>query len=219
MTKRLYSILGIIGALAILAMPLLGNRVVNNPPDSPVSYVINQGFEGTGYDNSESWSELGPDVDPDYTTDPKVGAQSCFVGDTDEAYISIADSSTYTLEFWFKPLTALPGVTKTVAALRTAADGALCLVRITSSGAITVYANGSDSTATTATMSAGTWYRVRMQWVASGTCSVEFNTTGTFDGTGTDFTSKTGGAGTVGRLTIGNNGSTTDYVFDGVQLY
>jgi hypothetical protein len=40
------------------------------------SFLINQNFEGAGYDNSESWTEGGT-WDEDYTTTVLTGSQSC----------------------------------------------------------------------------------------------------------------------------------------------
>ena len=43
----------------------------------PVSYLVQQGFEGTGYDNDETWVSTGTGtVDPDYAANPLVGSQS-----------------------------------------------------------------------------------------------------------------------------------------------
>jgi len=39
-----------------------------------ITYLVNQNFEGTGYDNSETWTSSGT-VYPDYTTTPLRGSQ------------------------------------------------------------------------------------------------------------------------------------------------
>ena len=54
-------------------------------------YLICQNFEGTGYDNSEAWTENGT-VDEDYTTTILRGSQSCQI--TTTGYISPTDAFT-----------------------------------------------------------------------------------------------------------------------------
>lgn len=54
-------------------------------------YLICQNFEGTGYDNSEAWTESGT-VDEDYTTTILRGSQSCQI--TTTGYISPTDRFT-----------------------------------------------------------------------------------------------------------------------------
>lgn len=61
------------------------------------TYIIDQNFEGTGYDNSETWSEFRVEsqgiVNEDYTTLALVGSQSLYLESEDyrtvSAYISI----------------------------------------------------------------------------------------------------------------------------------
>lgn len=51
---------------------------------APPSYLINQTFEGTGYDNSETWTESGTGtIDEDYTTEVLDGAQSLYMSGAD----------------------------------------------------------------------------------------------------------------------------------------
>jgi hypothetical protein len=54
-------------------------------------FIICQNFEGTGYDNSEAWTESGT-VDEDYTTTILRGSQSCQI--TTTGYITHADAFT-----------------------------------------------------------------------------------------------------------------------------
>lgn len=58
---------------------VLGAPQVASAPAA--TYLLNQNFEGTGYDNSESWTETldGGTVDEDYTTTVLAGSQSLFM--------------------------------------------------------------------------------------------------------------------------------------------
>ncbi len=47
------------------------------------SYLVNQNFEGTGYDNGETWTSAGGGtVNADYATNPIVGSQSLYITGT-----------------------------------------------------------------------------------------------------------------------------------------
>lgn len=218
-----------IGLVALVVLPLFSQTGLDGITNwgsldgvevvSSVSYVVNQDFEGTGYDNGESWTESGT-PDEDYTTTVKVGSHALDCSGAEYTEITVADSDDYTFEFWFYRPSSLPGSTYTLAGIRTSGGAAVHLVRINSSGALSVYTNGSDSTFTTATISADTWYRVRAIWSDSGTCSVEFNETGTFDGSGTDYTSKTGGTTSdATRLRVSHSSTSIQFIYDLVQMY
>ena len=66
------------------------------------SYLVNQNFEGTGYDNGETWTEYvgtGATVNEDYATSPAplAGEQSLYVvggSDDGETYTSFSSSGT-----------------------------------------------------------------------------------------------------------------------------
>lgn len=50
------------------------------------TYLVNQGFEGTGYDNGESWTESGTGTkNEDYTTSPIEGSQSLLISSAGNA--------------------------------------------------------------------------------------------------------------------------------------
>ena len=52
-----------------------------NPVGTCTGFMFCQNFEGTGYDNSETWTEGGT-VDEDYTTTVLRGSQSCSLADS-----------------------------------------------------------------------------------------------------------------------------------------
>ena len=70
-------------------------------------YLAAQGFEGTGYDNSETWSETGT-PDEDYTTTALEGSQSLFVTSTDYAQFDLTDQDSVTI-CWQMRFTVAPG--------------------------------------------------------------------------------------------------------------
>ncbi len=83
---------------ARLSTPILcGNASTTNPCSG---YLVCQGFEGTGYDNSETWTEYIPGssvVNEDYTTTALVGSQSLYLyngssWDSTRAYTSFTPS-------------------------------------------------------------------------------------------------------------------------------
>ncbi len=84
---------------------LLGSGIVAS--GGGTTYLVDQNFEGTGYDNSESWTESGS-VDEDYTTTVLRGSNSCYVSGADSSANHII---TDTSEIWLHILvrfTALP---------------------------------------------------------------------------------------------------------------
>jgi hypothetical protein len=75
----LYTLAILICGTAISSAGLLINPYrFAAPGGGGPSYLINQNFEGTGYDNGETWTSFagGGTIDPDYTTSPIVGSQS-----------------------------------------------------------------------------------------------------------------------------------------------
>ncbi len=61
-----------------------GDTLVGGGSPVSSSYLINQTFEGTGYDNSESWTETGTGtIDEDYTTEVLDGTQSLYISGAD----------------------------------------------------------------------------------------------------------------------------------------
>jgi hypothetical protein len=76
--------------LALALLPAQGQGVLSLAGSPPAaggggpSYLVNQNFEGTGYDNAEIWTEdlgTGGTVNEDYTTTPLVGSQSLLLSE------------------------------------------------------------------------------------------------------------------------------------------
>lgn len=63
------------------------------------TYVRNQNFEGTGYDNSETWTETAGAPDEDYTGVVLRGSQSCEFTGADSITNSLPASTNYWMAF------------------------------------------------------------------------------------------------------------------------
>lgn len=165
-----------------------------------ISYdLVEENADGTG--TPSGWVDSGS-PNWDYTTTVLQGTHSVLCSVSTSSYKSFASQSTvygYTL---FRIPTSLPAAVTTFGAFRATDLSARALFRVNASGQVTIFANGSDSTACVATMSANTTYHVWWSFTASGTCTVAFSTDGTRPTSGDNFTSKTGGAGTVERYYI-----------------
>ena len=59
------------------------------------TYLINQNFEGTGFDNSESWTESTYHTDPDFSSVALRGSQSLLVGNPAGVGEGIVTSPTF----------------------------------------------------------------------------------------------------------------------------
>src|SRR5437667_300972 len=57
---------------------------------APCVDLVSQGFEGTGYDNGETWVQSGSDtINKDYTAHVLDGSQSLFIASTNGAQTTI----------------------------------------------------------------------------------------------------------------------------------
>ncbi len=135
--------------------------VVSNPPASP---LVKQNFEGTGYDNSETWSEFsggaGETIDEDYATGPLLGSQSLRVVSTDTFTFSYTKIDHTSLsEEWFFTMLKMAAVN---------ADGKDIMADVDGGGAIQISVGvsgghfqvkcGSASATTSLSYSTGTLY-------------------------------------------------------------
>lgn len=162
------------------------------------TYLLQQDFEGAGYDNSEAWTETGV-VNEDYTTAPAplVGSQSALLSGSDVSVVRLhspgitAQDEVYVYfqgNFnTFPASTVLTIVGAGVSMERTGGGG----LRI--GGTV-------NSTTTTDTFTTGTTYHFLVRYRrdldgggGSAIYSVEANTTGTFDSAGNDFAQATTG--------------------------
>jgi hypothetical protein len=172
------------------------------------TYLLEEGFEGTGYDEilAGSWTESSGTPDEDYATSPAplVGSQSLELNDGGTNERADSPSFTDTADVWFFcyiHFNSLPAGTESIISIRNGTTEMLS-AQVTSSGTWRLSMTGGNSAATTAAMSAGTTYKVRIRYTAGGGAtgfgSFEFATTGgTFDGSGTDYTSKSDSTATL----------------------
>jgi hypothetical protein len=150
-----------------------GTALVNPPPPPVVgpSYLIAQNFEGTGYDNGETWVESGPGtINEDYTTPPAplVGSHSLRMSAAAQAMRTTGPVFAPQTEVWgyvLLNLDALPSATRDIFNLTDASDSVLVKISITSTGQMNVR-TGATSTASVGTMSAGTTYRIWCRYKA-----------------------------------------------------
>lgn len=173
-----------------------------NPPASPIR---KQNFEGTGYDNGETWTEAStggtPIIDEDYST-ALVGLQSLRLQNADFEGCETRNSFTGVSEVY--GFFRMKWVTKTDGTifhqLRTLSSTILVDLSVNSGASATVHvANGAGSANTTATMTVGTEYYVWYHYLtgANATAEVWFSTSSTKPGDGTSGHAKT----TVGTVT------------------
>ncbi len=191
-----------------------------SPPASGPTYIFNEDCESS--DNPPTgWTNTGT-ANWNYATSPLSGDQSLFMNSSSSsAYYAIDNASNYTMEFEFK-IAALPPTTAQVIATFRNSTGATAAatLRIGTDGKLYITANSADGPATSAAMSTNTKYYVRFIWNNAGTCSVEFNDSGTFDASGTDYTTQTSASVTLGRVycSYSSSGANNSH-YDNIKLY
>lgn len=160
--------------------------------------LVEENCDGTG--TPSGWVDSGT-PNWDYTTTILQGTHSVLCGSGTSTYKTFATQST-AYGYCLLRVPTLPASVSTVCGFRATDTSARALVRVDASGNVTIFANGSDSSACVTTMAANTTYHVWWSFTASGTCSVAFSTDGTKPTSGNNFTSKTGGTGTVERYIL-----------------
>lgn len=163
--------------------------------------LVEENCDGTG--TPSGWVDSGT-PNWDYTTTILQGTQSVLCASGQSSYKTFSTQSTAYGYCLMRIPTSLPGSVNTYCGFRASDGSARALVRVDASGNVTMFANGSDSTACVTQMTANTTYHVWWSFTASGTCTVAFSTDGTKPTSGNNFTSKTGGTGTVERYIINN---------------
>lgn len=176
------------------------------------SYLIEQNFEGTGYDNSESWVEAGTGtIDEDSTTSPLLDSQSLRTSATTQTARATTPDFAAQDDMWvyfqFRVNGSLPAGAITVLTIRNNADGECLRVRLLASGALSVRAGGGTDSPTTDTLSSDTVYHVRAHYIkgsgANAVGQVEFSTTSTFLGSGNKWKESTNGTATTDAVKFG----------------
>jgi len=171
------------------------------------TYLRDQNFEGTGYDNSETWSETAGTPDEDYTATVLLGSQSLFLDGSGSAnQRTSCPTFTGQTDVWYyflwRPVTLTGSGTTTFCSVMNGTTE-LFQVQCSSAGALRV--SGSvNSAATTSTVTVGNTYHVWVHYAAdidggaaSALCSVAFSTTGTKPTSGNNYTAATTGTDTA----------------------
>ena len=197
-------------------------------PGSSATYLIQQGFEGAGYDNSESWTESGSTINEDYTGIALVGSQSLRINTVSAQADTTSPAFASTSEIWgycrFRPVDIDASTSIFGGFVGSGADR--LELRINSSGQIIVF-HGSNSATTIDAMSEGTtyhvWWYYKVGTGVNGLASVGFSTDGTKPTSGNKFVSLSNGTATQNITTVhfGNFGGfnrTIDFVFDRVLV-
>jgi hypothetical protein len=197
-----------------VATNILVNVVTNGSvATAETSYLINQGFEGSGYDNSESWSETSGSPNEDSTTSPIVGSQSLRISG---AVAVIAKSPSFTaqstLYVYFRMRTSgNPGGGRRFFYIRDSSNNVLLECLQNSTGTVTARAGTSGGSTTSGTLSASTDYHCWVKYVkgtgANAVAEFGFSTDGVRPTTGANFISDGSGSAAVDadHIAFGNN--------------
>lgn len=147
-------------------MMMTGDGTSTACTECPAGVLACQNFEGTGYDNSETWAELvgtGGTVDEDDTTATVIrGSQQLKLSAGDEGETS---SSTVTFaekgEIWWHVIINLPDATPSSTTTIISINGAGIngYVSLLTTGKLRVY-NGTEYCVGSATLSDGTAYHI-----------------------------------------------------------
>lgn len=218
--KSLLTTLLLSCALSVLAVTPTGLGLTNvatvaaaTPAASGPTFSLHQNFEGTGYDNSETWNAAGTGtIDPDESTVVIAGSQSLqlvLAGQTGSTYSEFSAQSSVFCKCRFRVASTNSG-NQVFATIR---NGTTVLATFTMAGASRVLrataAGGSNGTSTDA-VPVDTDLYVWMEYVAgSGSNAIARIGWATTD-------SKPSLAATGARAGVSSNGTTTD---SGTRFY
>lgn len=194
------------------------------------TYLVDEGFEGTGYE--ESWTEAGTTPpDEDYATSPAplVGSQSLRITSTGTSNTTRDIGSGFsTMEAYFQiNSTALFSAEQTLFCMMDSSNTLVAEVRMRTTGTLRIRAGSTTPQSnTTDAMSTATLYHVWVRYVkgtgADAFASVEFSTTGTRSGSGNKFISVNTGPSTTDaqKIRFGPTSTVTasDLVIDRVLV-
>ncbi len=220
MKNLIYALVILTGVGTVKGQALYESLTLLNP--AGVTILYSESFEGTGYENPSSETQLG--FDEDDTASATAGSQNlkALTPVTGYAFPNAGwtPQAVITLKFSFK--VSATSADSQIIQIDSAADGsARGYVWIQNGGAVRIYGNGAGSVdaTTTDTVSAGTQYYCQAKWnKTTGVYSVEFNTSNTFTGSGNKFVSDTDGdtGTTIGGLRYYSTGATITTSFDQV---
>lgn len=194
------------------------------PTSNPCSgYLICQGYEGTGYDNGETWTEGGINIDEDYTTSPIVGSQSLRISTSTQAGYAFssftANDNAYAF-FRFRAA-ALPGATTNMSTIRDSSGTVLATVALRTDGKLQVTPAGGSAQTTGSAIATATdlyiWFEYEKGTGSNAVARCGFST----DGTKPTMTAGSNGTATAqaGRIYTGaTSNSSVDWVYDHVLV-
>lgn len=178
-------------------------------PVSGQTFLVNQNFEGAGYDNGESWTTGGVTPNPDYTAVSLRGNQSCRVlnGYTYKTFTGQSDAWAF-CEFQVAAFPSSEATTGMI--LDTGSKGVW--MSMDSSGHIKMADNSSGSTvyssSSATTLSVGVHYYAWMHAVNGGTNRLYVNTSAIRPGESDD------GVGGAHVVSVANSNATNySYIY------
>ncbi len=202
---------------------------------SCTGFIVCQNFEGTGYDNSESWYASGGSgyvINPDYTTTILRGSQSDYLYSGTETYAyNRIDTFTAAGEVYFhalwNPAVVVSGDYSMVVQFSTAADAGNFTVYRRTGNVLSVSCGGAESLtvgAFTPTTTYRLWGHYKKGTGANAECSIEFTAISTKSptGTGDNYIARTNGTRTTDveriHLRTAYETSASTSIFDQVLL-
>lgn len=199
-------------------------------PSAP-SY-LNQNFEGTGYDNGETWNTFagGGTIDPDYTTSPIAGSQSLRISTSSNsaaAWRDFTNGDSIYLSFRYR----LDSVTGSSEILTLHTNGSVTYngyIQIAAGGVMRVSSGGQVNDTSTAIPTATdlwVWCEIEKGTGANGAMRAGWSTTSTkptlsASGTVTCAVSATSLTAQTGRVYLGTTAGTTaiSQVYDALLI-
>jgi hypothetical protein len=182
------------------------------------TYLVKQDFEGTGYDNGESWTETGS-PNEDSETSPLVGSQSFRVAATASATWarspSFTDQSTLHCYFQFRPDDNTGGARRFFF-IRNSSDVDLVMVQQNADRTILVRAGTAGGSTTVGTVTLDTIYHFWVTYTkgtgANATATVAFSTDGTKPTSGDNYQIHSTGNATTDADYIGLGNSAAQVI-------
>lgn len=195
------------------------------------TYLVEQGFEGTGYDNGETWTESVTDtVDEDYATSPAVGSQSLRIvasANINSTYVSFTAQDTVYAFCRFRWVTKGAG-TYVLATVRTSSGTVQGSISILVTGVLRATATGDASATSTDAIPVDTDIYLWMEFVkgtgANAIMRAGWSTDGTkpsLAATGAKAAVSSAGTSTAqgARLMLGSSSSNTaEFIYDHVLV-
>ncbi len=173
---------------------------------SGATYLVNQNFEGAGYDNSETWTESNAVWNEDYTATVLTGSQSLYAISTTVSRTLDSPVFATTSDIWFYlqfQLVAAPTANTLLIQFRNNVTG-LATVRFRTGSKFRVEDAGQAHTSSdsTGTLSTGVKYHCWVHYIAGGgtdsTISCAISTDGTKPTSGNYFVGISNGVGSLG---------------------